>query len=340
MVIKSMTRKSPSFAQLIAYIAREGRAEGHPVLHNLHADSRDLNKVNNAFMQNAKHCPPRKNGVVLYHEILSLSAQDKACATPEILADLAEHYLCQRAPGAMAWGMVHFDDNPHIHLVISANLRGQERKLRLSRKAFKTVKRELEGYQKQRYPALSQSIVFDGRKKKSRDVKEKTGPKGVARTGSEQEREKRLFRQGRGVKSQKEALRQQVLDALSVSTSMEGFTHFLIGRDMTLYHRSGRLTGVISKGKKYRFRTLGLDAALEASQERWKQLPQRRQSLHNILAEKARDLFREFGVLQRIKAILEDGERAGAPPRLDAIRQILDKKRQQHGPPDRGREVF
>jgi hypothetical protein len=340
MVIKSMTRKSPSFLQLISYISREGRAEGHPVLHNLHADGQDLEKLNRAFIKNARYCPPRKNGVLLYHEILSLSPQDRDYATPEILADLAEYYLSLRAPQAMAWGMVHFEKNPHIHLIISANLRGQAKKLRLSRKAFSTVKRELEAYQKQQYPQLSRSIVFDEPKEKAREVKQKTGSERLTRNASEQEREKRLKRQGRGDSSRKEPLRQQLLDALTTCTSLEAFTASLAQQGITLYHRRGRLTGIISKGKKYRFRTLGLETILEASCNRWKQLPQRRHSLHNLLAEKARHLFREFGVAEQIRRILEGGERAGEHPRLDAIRQILRKKRHRPGPHHRGREVF
>jgi hypothetical protein len=343
MVVKSMSRKTMSFLKLIEYIAREGRAEGMPVVHNLSADGKDLDKVNRAFMQNARHCPPRKNGVLLYHEILSLSPEDKSHATPEILIDLAERYLSQRACGAMAWGMVHFDKNPHIHLIISANLRGQAKKLRLSRKAFSELKHNLEIYQKEKYPALSRSIVFDEDKKKRREVKQKTMPLKVTQKSSEQAREKRLASQGRGVLSQKEILHQQILDALTASESLEAFTAHLQRQGITLYERSGRLAGIISKGKKYRFRTLGLETALEASRNRWKQLLQRRQSLRDILAEKARYLFREFGIAQRIRDILESQEgkeRAGQHPRLDTLRQILHKKRQQCDPHDRGREVF
>jgi hypothetical protein len=299
-----------------------------------------LNKINNAFMQNARYCPSRKNGVVLYHEILSLSPQDRECATAEILADLAEHYLSLRAPQAMAWGRVHFENNPHIHLIISANLFGRAKKLRLSHKAFSVVKRELEAYQKQQYPQLSRSIVFDETREKGREVKQKTGSEGLARNPTEQEREKRLKRQGRGEPSHKASLRQQLLDALTACASLEAFTASLARQDIALYSRGGRLTGIISKGKKYRFKTLGLETALEAFLNRWTQLPQRRHSLHNLLAEKARHLFREFGFAQRIKTILEGGERTGEHPRLDAIRQILHTKRQRRDPHDRGREMI
>jgi hypothetical protein len=140
--------------------------------------------------------------------------------------------------------------------------------------------------------------------------------------------------------SQKETLRQQILDSLTACTSMEAFSASLAEQDISLYQRRGRLTGVILNGKKYRFRTLGLETALETSCNRWKQLPQRRRSLHDILAEKAHHLFREFGVPDRIKSILEGGERAGENPRLNAISRILRKKRQQRALHGQGRETF
>jgi hypothetical protein len=306
MVIKSMSRKSPTFFQLIAYISREGRAEGPPVLHNLNADGQDPNKINRAFMQNAKGCPPRKNGVVLYHEILSLSPEDRPCATPEILAELAERYLSLRAPRAMAYGRVHFDQNPHIHLIISGNLRGQAKKLRLSRQAFSSVKRELEAYQKQHYPELSRSIVFDNAKEKAREVKEKKEASGkMIRKPSEQERKKRLVKQGRGVPSQKKSLRRHVIEALTGAGSPEIFTARLAQRNIRLYERGGRLAGIVENGKKYRFRTLDLEETLRKAQTRWEQVPKRRKTIRDILAEKARRVFREQGFARAMIDVLD-----------------------------------
>ena len=45
MIMKSMTRKAPSFAQLLGYIAADGKGVGEPLLHNLGGDGHDLAAV-------------------------------------------------------------------------------------------------------------------------------------------------------------------------------------------------------------------------------------------------------------------------------------------------------
>ena len=269
MVIKSMSRKSMSFMQLIDYISREGTAEGPPVFHNFTADPDDPLRLNRAFIRNARLCPPRKNGVMLYHEILSLSPDDREQATPEILADLAEHYLALRAPEAIAWGRVHFDRNPHVHLIISGNLKNRTKKLRLSKSDFGRVKRELESYQKEHYPELAKSVVYgksgperDRAEARAREVKGKRDPVLSSRTPSEQARETRLREQGRGVESKKEVLRGLVLDALTAAVSPGEFGDRLGRQGITVYERNGRPAGIVSGNKKYRFTTLNLDDRL------------------------------------------------------------------------------
>ncbi len=100
MIIKSMSRKTASFAQLLGYIAAEGKVTGAPLVHNLYADGTQVAAVNHEFMANARHCPPRKNGVVLYHEILSIAEADRHHVSAEMLSDLARQYLSWRATEA------------------------------------------------------------------------------------------------------------------------------------------------------------------------------------------------------------------------------------------------
>jgi hypothetical protein len=165
MIVKSYRRKDPTFSQLFRYLTDHGRGVGEPLFHNFPAAGcTDLNATVRAFLENARHLPRRKNGNVLYQEILSLHAADATPATPAILRDLAARYLECRAPGAMAYATVHLDGkHPHIHLVIAANLCGQSKKLRLSRGEFAAVKRDLEHYQRTRYPELVRSCNDHGR---------------------------------------------------------------------------------------------------------------------------------------------------------------------------------
>ncbi len=318
MMVKSMPRKTPAFSQLLAYFTEKGRGEDTPLLHNLTiSDERDLEKVNRAFMGNARYCPARKNGVILYHEVLSLSGQDKEHIAPDILLDLTQKYLSLRAPEAMAYGIIHTDtDNPHVHLLISANLLHRSKKLRLSKRQFATVKRELEAYEKEKYPELTHSPVLpDSEKPRNR----KSGAK----------------HQNPPIKphqSQKESLRQYVLDALTRSNSQKEFTELLRLRDVSLYERNGKPTGFLANGKKYRFRTLRLEEAFQRAESQWNRIPKRKKAIKDILAEKARQIFRSLGFPDRIKDVLERGEgemeRGGEFSRKNQIRQVLETKRQ------------
>jgi len=118
-IIKSRSRKEATFGQLIEYINAPGQKGKHAVFYNL--KNRSRSKITEEFLQNYQHGPKRKNGNALYHEMISFSAKDSA----------------------------HFDkDNPHVHLIISANLIRSKKKLRLSQFEFKQIKKQLEIYQK------------------------------------------------------------------------------------------------------------------------------------------------------------------------------------------------
>jgi len=170
--------------------------------------------VNRIFAGNARHRPPRKNGGVLYHEVLSLARADRKRATPEVLADLAHHYLTLGAPGVLGYGVVHMDGNPHIHLMISGNLRGSRKKLRLGRAEFAQVKRDLEVYQKERYPFLSHSLVCS---------KGKTPAPAARETPADQARDRRQREEGRGERSRKARVREQVPSGTGFATPSRTF---------------------------------------------------------------------------------------------------------------------
>ena len=71
MIIKSMSRKVPSFGQLLNYIDRDEGNEGYQLRHNLMGRKREALQAE--FERNAALLMKRKNGVYLYHEIISLS---------------------------------------------------------------------------------------------------------------------------------------------------------------------------------------------------------------------------------------------------------------------------
>lgn len=325
MIVKSMSRKAPSFSQLLEYIAGEGRGVGEPLLHNLSGNGHDLAAVNRAFMANAGFAPARKNGIALYHEVISLSGRD--AAGPAMLYDLAAHYLAQRAPQALAYGVVHTDGpHPHIHLVISANLRGRSKKLRLSRARFAAVKRELEAYQRTRYPQLTHSIVFtEGERPQHEPVKQ-------AATRAEGEMQRRRQREGGKRQTTKEFLARALADTLLIAASEGEFRTRLQHFAIAPYERGGRFAGVLYEGKKYRLRTIGLsDAALEQAERMWKVTPSRLRGLADMLAEKARTLFRGYGYAEQMLAVLDRSLSPSLPPAaLERVASLHQLAREKH----------
>lgn len=70
MIIKSMSRKDPSFGQLVAYMSDEKSDRAFDLHH--HVFTRDPGDIAAEFEENARLLGKRKGGNYLFHEILSL----------------------------------------------------------------------------------------------------------------------------------------------------------------------------------------------------------------------------------------------------------------------------
>lgn len=193
MLVKSMARKSPSFAQLLQYI-NAPEQKGEPWLQNFRTTTPDFDHLHGELLANARLLAKRKNGNILYHEVMSFSRFDRSQITTAMLEDLTRHHLSLRAPYALAYARAHLDtDHPHVHILLSANNVGSSRRLRLTKAQFRQIHAALEAYQRERYPELESSLVFGlskGRRRKP--------------SRPEQERERRLQREGRSEPSRTE----------------------------------------------------------------------------------------------------------------------------------------
>ena len=158
MIIKSKTRKAPSFRQLIRYC--ESRMdEEFSLSHNLFWNH--LGWVATEFEENAKLLPKRSNGVYLYQEIISITRTPwvPLQRQKEALKEIVEHYIDQRCPFNQVYGVLHDDraDNLHYHLILSANALGATKRLRMSRWDFNSLQRNMETWVLRNYPELKQS---------------------------------------------------------------------------------------------------------------------------------------------------------------------------------------
>jgi len=123
MILKSMSRKSPSFGQVIRRIDKSAVDE-QPLLRNLTPlQAADRRRLVEEFRKNSDLLPSRKNGNMLYHEILSVAVVPGKEEEQKIaLRETAQRYLELRADGLMAFGRMHHEPGHiHYHFVLSAN---------------------------------------------------------------------------------------------------------------------------------------------------------------------------------------------------------------------------
>ena len=302
MVIKSMSRKNWSFRQLLRYINEPEQKGRFAVLHNLRSAFDYLPQIEAEFLENARHIRNQpKNGVVLYHEIIAIAEADREKVTEEMLIDLTREYLQRRAPNALAYAKAQFNtESPHVHILISGNLIESGRKLRLERKEFERVKRELERYQIEKYPQLSHSIVYGKQRQKSHDR--------PTLTQGEQERIRRLKAQTSKPPTQKEDARERLKACLTDAQSEEHLIELLNAAHLAPYVR-GKTPGVTDTrtSRKYRLNTLGLDREgqdtverLRVSQPQQKRTQARLQKVEDIKLMKVQRQWLRLGFREEI----------------------------------------
>lgn len=290
MIIKSLARKQPTFAQLVSYCRREeetGNATRSPfgsvidyarrggvarvvLARNLGVSPDDRDAVVRAFEDNFKLLTARANGNALYHEVLSLCRADGIAKQRQVdmATDIAAHYLERRAPNCLAYGVVHLDTlYTHVHLVISANEVHARTRYRLSRGQFSEAQRAAERYRLERYPELGRETYYTGDRRKQEK-----------RRSAEASLEQRT-----GEPSRREEVKRQVEGCCRLAESEQALADALQGAGLTLYRR-GSTWGVLdgASGRKFRLRTLGVETAFAEAHMRWSLIESREAELTAI----------------------------------------------------------
>lgn len=250
MIIKSMSRKEPSFGALMNYIDRELGTETHRVRHNVMG--RGADPIRTEFERNAGLLKKRKNGVYLYHEIISITRAQglDAKAQQELLHQLVQQYIDARCPENLVYGGLHQDKDHsyHYHLMISANRAGDTGRLRLTKKQFRDIQVQLEAHVLEKHPELEQQVAMAKRAEHRR-----------SRGSVEHER-----RTGRPP-SRTDALRGRVQAAYAQSDSREAFMEALTEQGFRHEPRGKISARVIDEytGKVHRVATLDADLAVK-----------------------------------------------------------------------------
>lgn len=165
MILKTYSRKHPTFRQLIHYIAEDRQKQYKTDLffrlhHNVSAQS--LEQTITDFETNDQYRLARKNGNACYHTILSFAPQDSYKLTKAMLWDIAQTYIQKRDPQALYFIQPHQDkDHIHLHCCTSGNLFASRKATRMSRTDFYQLRVALEQYQQRTFPQLSHSLIYN-----------------------------------------------------------------------------------------------------------------------------------------------------------------------------------
>lgn len=262
MVIKgTRIHQANCFAQKIDYIMSDkGRAYGietFELYRNINGHDRD--GAVNSFQKNDKYREDNarkkkvKNSVVCYHDIISFHHRDKPNLTDDKLRDLTEKYIELRCPNAVVYSKAHVHNkNIHVHLLISGSEYKSHTLTRLSDAKWKSVRKEIERYQKEQYPELRYSLVYGRLGEKKRKGK----AKGL-------EAEKMLRKRQPDKILDKDLMKNAVKDFFKVARSEKHFIELMEGHGVEIYQRKiggkEQPYGVLCNGRKMRFSTIGLD---------------------------------------------------------------------------------
>jgi Relaxase/Mobilisation nuclease domain len=225
------------------------------------SDKTDENELVEVFEGNARSLRSRRNGNVLYHEILAFSegAMLKGDALMRSIADVGQEYLRLRAPDQLAYGVVHKDtDHIHLHLMISANAVGKSDRVRLAKAEFTRITREAESFVLDRYPELAQTRVIG-------KIRDPERAKGNVHEQAQKVRTGKLSRKD-AIKGRLHGLLEQAQNQADLET--------LFARDGFRLYTRGKSTGVIVREpdgieRKHRFGTLGLEKHYEMTLDRF-----------------------------------------------------------------------
>jgi len=223
MIIKSLSRQNKSFNALYNYLTRDEDAFLRGF--NLYANPYNKREVVQEFLDNAHSLRKSRGKNYYYHEIISL---DKNALSKEkqaeILNDIASKYISLRAENHLGFTALHTDkEHTHIHLMISANEYRGTKRVRLSKKAFSSIQKELETYVHTLYPELGSAKLYNKDFEKIRSKKEEL-----------------CFR----------------LDSLFEKSHSRDLFEKERQRLALAFYTRGKTKGVIYDGKKYRLKTL------------------------------------------------------------------------------------
>lgn len=244
MIVKILSRHSPSYAGLIRYILKEGKGgedeRPEPYLHNFrgHTEKEWVRElcINEAFRKQQ-----RKGQVYFYHTILSFNELDSDKITKDMLQDITKKFIELRGKDAMYIAAQHRDrEHTHIHLLVSGLSYRTGKAFRMTKGEMRELKISLQCYQQEKY-GLEHSLPNHGAGREYLSQKE---------YGAKSKNSTRYL---------KAELKQKVDTILLQSNSLQDFISRLQENSLYHYERGNKVYGITVNEKNYRFSSLGVD---------------------------------------------------------------------------------
>ncbi len=243
-----MSRKVPSFDQLIGYMDLGASSRDNNIYYNLY--SRKAESIEDEFRDNFGFVPKRKNGVTMYHEVISITRSKKINEQEQIqiLRQVVYKYIQERAGNNLVYAVLHDDkaDNLHYHLLISSNELESSKKHRLSKAQFDTVKKNLELFVLDCHPELQQKKLISNDKQSKEEIDS------LSNKGAELKRRT-------GKTPQRDIVKDTLLNIFASASTREELLELLESEHYQIYKR-GKNWGILNEttNRKHRFVTLGV----------------------------------------------------------------------------------
>lgn len=289
MIVKSIPIKDKSashnpFVGLLKYF-HKSITERPALTHNLYSQTADT--AQKEMDDNLKYLRNRRSNLnAAYHDIISLKPDIKIPRRNQatMLEDIVRYYLSLRAPQCMGYSVIHFDRaSIHAHITYTPNGIKDTHRHVISKSAYQKILRSVELYKLEKYPELGREEYFSEAAHQRVKERDKSSP--------------RLKNTERAMKSRTETLSRKERDHFLIKAifaqarSEDELCTKLKDVGFEIYVR-GKHEGVIATdGRKYRLRTLALEADALSTRKRMKLFDNRRAEL--VRANQQSHNFRE-----------------------------------------------
>lgn len=171
MIIRSMSRKKPSFGELIRYMNKN--ADPHfNVLQ--HLPSNEPSEIQLRFENNYRLLKRKGQCLnALFHEVISLKRYSGVALHCYIRAlyEIIPRYLSLRGSDLLAFGSLHIHKHHvHVHLMLSTNSIGSPTRHRLTPFDYAILQKKIEAFVLTQYPELKQEPILNKEWKKSSPI--------------------------------------------------------------------------------------------------------------------------------------------------------------------------